>query len=127
MRYLDWPDSRHSVANRESKMSKLPGRFLKFKENYPKIFQAYETLGVAAAESGPLSKKEIALVKLGIASGAKMEGAVHSHTRRALEAGASPEEIRHVILLSVTTLGFPSMMAVLSWVDEILNGEPKKA
>lgn len=108
-------------------MSKLPGRFLKFKDTYPKIFQAYETLGVAAAESGPLNKKEIALVKLGIASGAKLEGAVHSHTRRALEAGASSEEIRHVVLLSVTTLGFPSMMAVLSWVDEILNGEPKKA
>ncbi len=102
-------------------MRKIPGRFLQFKESYPKIFQAYESLGIAAAESGPLSKKEISLVKLGIAAGAKMEGAVHSHTRRALDAGASPDEIRHAILLSVTTLGFPSMMAVLSWVDEILN------
>lgn len=107
-------------------MAKLPGRFLKFKENYPKVFQAYESLGVAAAESGPLSKKEIALVKLGIAAGAKMEGAVHSHTRRALEAGAAPDEIRHVVLLAVTTLGFPSMMAVLSWVDEILEGNNQK-
>lgn len=106
-------------------MSKLPGRFLRFKETYPKIFQAYEALGAAAAESGPLSKKEISLVKLGIAAGAKMEGAVHSHTRRALEAGVSPDEIRHAVLLAVTTLGFPSMMAVLSWVDEILNDEPK--
>jgi 4-carboxymuconolactone decarboxylase len=107
-------------------MIKLPGRFLKFKENYPKVFQAYESLGVAASESGPLNKKEIALVKLGIASGAKMEGAVHSHTRRALEAGASPEEIRHAVLLAVTTLGFPSMMAILSWVDEILDADKNK-
>ncbi len=102
-------------------MTKLPGRFLKFKENYPELFQAYESLGLAAGKAGPLSKKEIALVKLGIASGAKMEGAVHSHTRRALEAGAKAEEIRHVALLAVTTLGFPSMMAVLSWIDEILD------
>lgn len=106
-------------------MSKLPGRFLKFKDTYPDVFQAYESLGKAAAESGPLNKREISLVKLGIAAGAKMEGAVHSHTRRALEAGASPEEIRHVALLAVTTLGFPTMMAVLSWVDETLNGEKK--
>ena len=104
-------------------MPKLPGRFLKFKENYPNVFQAYESLGLAASEAGPLSKKEIAIAKLAIASGAKMEGAVHSHTRRALEAGASREEIRHVVLLAVTTLGFPSMMAVLSWVDEVLDTE----
>ena len=104
-------------------MSKMPGRYLKFKEQYPQVFKAYESLGIAAAESGPLSRREIALVKLSIASGAKMEGAVHSHTRRALEAGVSPEEIRHLVLLAVTTLGFPSMMAVMSWVDEVLNDQ----
>jgi len=50
-----------------------------------------------------------------------MKGAVHSHCRRALESAATPEEIRHVVLLTVTTLGFPSMMACLSWVDETLE------
>ncbi len=102
-------------------MSKLPSRFLKFQEEYPQVFDAYELLGKTAAEEGPLKLREIALVKLGIASGARMEGAVRSHTRRALESGATVEEIRHVIILTVTTLGFPSMMANLSWVDEILS------
>lgn len=111
------------ARSRVDTMSKLPGRFLKFKENYPEIFQAYESLGKAASSAGPLSKKEAALVKLGIAAGAKMEGAVHSHTRRALEAGANPDEIRHVALLAVTTMGFPNMMAVLSWIDEILDSK----
>ena len=50
-----------------------------------------------------------------------MEGAVHSHTRRAIEAGCTAEEIRHVVLLAITTLGFPSMMKTLSWVDDILT------
>ena len=106
-------------------MSKLPSRFVRFQGAYPEIFAAYEELGKQAACSGPLDKKQIALVKLGIAAGAKMEGAVHSHCRRAREAGATPEEIRQVVLLTVTTLGFPSMMANLSWVDEILDGEAK--
>lgn len=107
--------------------SRLPARFLNFQKTYPELFAAYEDLGKAATSSGPLDRKQIALVKLGVAAGARMEGAVHSHCRRALEAGATPEEIRHVILLTVTTLGFPSMMACLSWVDETLDKAGKES
>lgn len=102
-------------------MSKLPKRFINFQKNYPQVFEAYESLGKAVTVSGPLGKKEIALVKLGIACGARLEGGVHAHARRALEAGVSPEEIRQVVLLSTTTIGFPSMMACLSWVDDVLD------
>ena len=52
-----------------------------------------------------------------------MEGAVHSHTRRAVEAGCTPEEIRHAVLLSTTTMGFPSMMKTLSWVEDIIGDQ----
>lgn len=100
---------------------KLPGRYLQFQKNYPDVFAAYDSLGKAVNQCGPLGHREVALVKLGIAAGAKLEGGVHSHTRRALSAGLSPAEIRHAVLLSTTTLGFPSMMAVLSWVDDVLN------
>jgi alkylhydroperoxidase/carboxymuconolactone decarboxylase family protein YurZ len=48
-----------------------------------------------------------------------MEGAVHSHTR-ALEAGCTPGEIRHVVLLATMTIGFPAMMSAMSWVDDVL-------
>jgi alkylhydroperoxidase/carboxymuconolactone decarboxylase family protein YurZ len=99
---------------------KLPARYLQFQKNYPEVFSAYDSLGRAVNAWGPLTAKQIALVKLGIAAGARLEGGVHSHTRRALEAGVLPEEIRHAILLSTTTIGFPSMMAVLSWVDDVL-------
>lgn len=106
-------------------MNKLPSRFVNFQKSYPGLFAAYEELGTQASLSGPLDKKQIALVKLGVAAGARLEGAVHSHCRRALEAGATSEEIRHVVLLTVTTLGFPSMMACLSWVDETLDSAGK--
>jgi 4-carboxymuconolactone decarboxylase len=104
-----------------TKPGKLPGRYLKFQQNFPEVFGAYDQLGKAIAESGPLSKKDIARAKLAIAVGARMEGAVHSHCRRALEAGVTPDEIRHIVLLGTTTLGFPSMMATLSWVDDVLR------
>ncbi len=45
-----------------------------------------------------------------------------SQTRKALESGASQEEIIHVVLLSLTTIGFPNMIAAMGWVDEVLEG-----
>jgi alkylhydroperoxidase/carboxymuconolactone decarboxylase family protein YurZ len=100
---------------------KLPGRYLKFQKRYPALFQAYDSLGAASAGAGPLDGKTRALVKLAIAIGGQMEGAVHSHTRRAVEAGCSAEEIRHAALLSITTIGFPSMMKTLSWVEDVIG------
>ena len=102
---------------------KLPGRFLKFQKSFPEVYQAYDSLGAATAAAGPLNGKTRALVKLGIAIGGQMEGAVHSHTRRAVEAGCTPDEVRHVVLLSTTTMGFPSMMKTLSWVEDIIGAK----
>ena len=101
----------------------LPARYLKFQKAYPKVFRAYATLGAATQEAGPLPKKSRALAKLAIALGARMEGAVHSHTCRALETGCTPDEIRHVVLLATTTIGFPAMMSAMSWVDDVLAAE----
>ena len=57
---------------------------------------------------------------LALSVGAEMEGAVHSHTRRAVEAGCSAEEIYHLVLLGTTTLGFPTTMKAFAWVDDVL-------
>jgi 4-carboxymuconolactone decarboxylase len=99
----------------------LPNAYQSFQEKYPSIFQAYDQLGAAVHGQGPLEEKIRELVKLGIAIGVQSEGAVHSHTRKALAAGASPDEIRHVALLSLPTIGFPRMMAALTWVEDILE------
>jgi 4-carboxymuconolactone decarboxylase len=101
--------------------TELPPRFLQFDQQYPAVMRAYEALGAATQEAGPLDPKTRELVKLGIAVGARSEGATHSHTRRALEAGATPEEIRHAVLLVTTTLGFPAMMAAMTWVEDVLG------
>src|SRR5579884_4423590 len=104
-------------------MHKVPGTFKRFLETYPEVARAYEQLGKATQDWGPLDKRTRELVKLGIAVGKRHEGAVHSHVRRALDAGATPEEIRHVILLSMTTIGFPNMMAALTWAEDVLNAD----
>jgi 4-carboxymuconolactone decarboxylase len=103
---------------------KIPTRFQQFGQKYPAIMRAYESLGEATQHAGPLDIRSRALVKLAIAIGALREGAVHSHARRALQAGCAPDEIRHVALLATTTLGFPSMMAALTWVEDVLGAKP---
>jgi alkylhydroperoxidase/carboxymuconolactone decarboxylase family protein YurZ len=46
---------------------------------------------------------------------------VHSAVRHAKEAGILDSEIRHVIVLSITTIGFPRAMAAMSWADDVLR------
>ena len=106
-------------------MTNLPRSYQQFKKNHTKMWRAYDRLGAAAAESGPLDQKTRELIKLGMAAASKSESAVHSHTHRALQAGASVEEIEHALVLGVTTLGFPTMMAALSWATEAIENHGK--
>ena len=101
-------------------MGKLPRRYQQFRHEHGAVWRAYEALGTAAADAGPLEPKVRELIKLGMAAAIRGETAVHSHTHRALEAGATPAEVEHTILLGVTTLGFPSMMTALSWMRAAL-------
>ena len=105
-------------------MAKIPGWYQKQRKRYPDVFAAYERLGAACRGAGPLDEKTAALAKLAIAVGARLEGAVHSHVRRSMEAGATADECRHVVLLATTTIGFPAMMAALSWVEDVAGGKP---
>ena len=99
----------------------LPRIVQQLAEQFPGIWDAYNQLGQATAGAGPLDAKTERLVKLALAVGAGLEGAVHAHVRRALAAGLTKEELRHVALLAITTLGWPSAIAALSWIDEQLE------
>jgi 4-carboxymuconolactone decarboxylase len=101
-------------------MPPLPKPYERFQKKYADVWAAYDKLGLAANAAGPLDEKTRELVKLGLAIGARLEGAVHSHTRRALEAGASSDEIHQVALLAAPTLGFPHLMVALTWIDDVL-------
>lgn len=101
-------------------MSKLPKRFTDFVDRYPSVGSAYHDLGRAVADAGPLDGKTRQLVKVGIAISAGLEGGTHSHVRKALDAGATSDEIRHAALQCLTTIGFPAMMKGLSWIEDVL-------
>jgi alkylhydroperoxidase/carboxymuconolactone decarboxylase family protein YurZ len=76
----------------------LPQSVIKFESKYPEIWKAFAALGEKCHEKGPLDEKTRRLVKLGIAIAARHEGAVHSATRNALNAGITPEEMLLMLL-----------------------------
>lgn len=104
---------------------KLPIPFQRFTQLFPEAHAAYERLGGACHASGPLEAKTQELVQLGMAIGIRSEGAVHSHVKKAREAGASPEEIRHAVLLGIPTLGLPTTVAAFTWIGDILESGTK--
>ncbi|MDT0500087.1 MULTISPECIES: carboxymuconolactone decarboxylase family protein [unclassified Halomonas] len=85
------------------------------------MWDAYAELGKACAESGPLDARTRRLVKLALAVGARSEGAVHSHARRALEEGETSEALKQVAMLSIPTLGLPRGVAALTWIEDITD------
>ncbi|MDQ4083729.1 MAG: carboxymuconolactone decarboxylase family protein [Actinomycetota bacterium] len=97
--------------------------YQKFEHRYPVVKEAFDALGAAEHEAGPLGEKQRRLVKLGIAVGAESEGAVRSHVRKLLGVGVAEEEILHTIVLALTTVGFPATNAALGWAEEVLAEE----
>jgi 4-carboxymuconolactone decarboxylase len=102
---------------------KVPEMYLKLKGRHPRLFESAETLGQCARSEGPLDEQQLQLIQLAAAAAIRSEGAVHSHTRRALECGASPEAIRHALVCLVSTIGFPTVVAASSWADDVIENQ----
>ncbi|MEN6328807.1 MAG: carboxymuconolactone decarboxylase family protein [Methanobacteriaceae archaeon] len=98
---------------------KLPKNYRNIRMRYVEYGQALSDLGKAVKNAGPLDEKTSQLVQIAAAAAIKSEGSVHSHTRRALELGVSPDEIHHSILLLTSIIGFPSVAAAISWIDDL--------
>lgn len=106
-------------------MSKLPVQYEIIGKRFAAYHEALEGLGKAARKAGPIGLKTGHLIQLAASAAIRSEGAVHSHARRALKAGATPDEIRHALLLLTSTIGFPTVSAALSWVDDLLSKPAK--
>jgi AhpD family alkylhydroperoxidase len=89
---------------------KLPKHYLAKQKKFKEFFDALENLGNLIKKQGPLDEKTANLIQLAAAAAIRSEGSVHSHTRRAIEAGAKPEEIYHTVILSQLPLAFQPLL-----------------
>jgi len=101
----------------------FPRWYSKTREQYQEYFTALENLGETVRRQGPLDEKTSHLIQLAAAAAIRSEGSVHSHARRAIKAGATPDEIYHTIMLLTSTIGFPTTSAALSWVHDLVSND----
>jgi 4-carboxymuconolactone decarboxylase len=100
-------------------MGNKPGFYVSLARSHPQYIAAVEALGQAVRNSGPLDSKVLHLVQLAAAAAVRSEGAVHSHVRRALDEGATQDEVIHALISLTSTIGFPNVTASLSWCQDV--------
>ena len=105
-------------------MTQYPSNYNWLMDEFGEVVEAHQNYGKVLHQVGPLDEKTAQLIQLAGAASVRSEGAVHSHVKQALEAGAEPPEIYHSIILLASTIGFPAAAAAMSWAREIV--EPLK-
>jgi len=101
-------------------MKEFHDMFRKFKEEFPKVNSVNEALGNEIHErSGPLTEKLRWLIKIAISGASHHTIALETHIIKAKEAGATDDEIKHVLLLLIQTTGFPTFMEAYSVYKKI--------
>jgi 4-carboxymuconolactone decarboxylase len=101
----------------------LPEVYLEFTRRYPEVAEAQGELARRVDDASPFDERTTRLLKLALAVGAEADGAVRSNVRKSLAQGVTQTELRAVALLAITTCGFPSAIAGLRWVEEVLARE----
>ena len=99
----------------------LPQALKRCIARYPEVWERFKQLGSECYSAGPLDDRQLRLLKLAVAIGGRLEGAVRSHARRALEEGVSEEELYHTALMALTTAGLPTAVAAMSWIDDVVD------
>jgi alkylhydroperoxidase/carboxymuconolactone decarboxylase family protein YurZ len=79
--------------------------FTVLKEESPQVSEAFFNLIGAISSSGSLDEKTRQLIFIGIMASKSDTSAVTSHVPMAVSAGASREEVRDAVLLSLPTSG----------------------
>lgn len=104
-------------------MAHMPKQYQSITKRFKKVHTAVSKLGKTLREAGPISEKNSHLIQLAAAAAIRSEGSIHSHARRALEAGAKPDELYHAVLLLTSTIGFPTVSAAISMIDDVVDGK----
>lgn len=102
-------------------MKYSPEYFETFKQKYPIVAQDFDKLAQDCVHAGPLDMKLRRITKLGAAIGIGSHGDIQNHVMQALNEGFSPYEIRHAVVLTLTTVGFPRMIEAMVCAEEIIS------
>ena len=90
---LDWNEYRNQLLARVGEFGKLS----------PDTVVGYQALSTAGRKTGQLDEKTRELIALAVAVTTRCDGCIANHTKAALRAGASKEEIAEALGVAVAT------------------------
>jgi alkylhydroperoxidase/carboxymuconolactone decarboxylase family protein YurZ len=104
-----------------------PASWSRFAVRHPEVAAAYDALREACNRAGDLDDRTMALVKLAVSVGHGASRTVHAHAKKALRLGVPADDLRHVVLAALPTLGLAATLDALAWVDESVLEEEQRA
>ena len=96
----------------------------------PDLVRAFAGLHGAAMRAGALAVREKELVALGIGLAVRCENCIYAHTRAAVEAGATREQVLEVAAVAVLMQGGPTytyLPRVTEALDALSPAAPTQA
>ncbi len=96
----------------EESLREFERYYEKMKKDMPEITKAYTEITKAMYKEGTLKPKEKELISLGIAIYARCEQCIALHVRRALNVGATKEEIMSVCAVAISMGGGPALVYI---------------
>jgi alkylhydroperoxidase/carboxymuconolactone decarboxylase family protein YurZ len=100
----------------------LPAELTTIVERFPAFWsEAGHLMTETLYAESKLDRKTIELILCALLAGRRWELGVRTHAAKALEFGASPDELRGAILMSFAVFGTSSAAAGLYWADQAIR------
>lgn len=94
------------------------------KEHTPDLGAAFAALRGAAGKAGPLDAKTLELCLLSGYIVGRMEGGFKTHAKRALDLGATKDELVHATAFNLAAnAALEAVTNALTWIDEIAGAK----
>ena len=106
-------------------LRELPPSLRAFIRKYPKVWTAHERLGVECARAGPLTTKEIQLIKIAVTASLMLETSFKTHVQKAMRVKATRGEVEHTIIQMLPIVGLGRTMMAMKWYSEALRKSRK--
>lgn len=92
-----------------------------FAKTFPAVVDAYRQMKKTYGAAGPLDGKTQQLIQVAVMVAIGSESGTKDHVTFALDAGATPDEVRQAVLMVLGPAGMSATSAGLMWTNEALS------
>jgi 4-carboxymuconolactone decarboxylase len=98
------------------------------KQHGPQVFETFSAMRGAAGKAGPLEPKILELILLSGYTVARQEGGYKTHAGRAMDLGATAEEVIHASVINLgANAALEQVSDALTWADAVIAAHKQKS